>query len=400
MVKKIALASKIFLAVVFVVVFFRACFLTKVEPGTIGVRYSSVTGLRHEDLAPGWHIELLGVQQVWALPSKYLFLKYTGRDVLSIRTKDNNTVSVDVSVVYHIKKGEAYKLVDEGNHVKDGQGRYRFERLADETSVSVLRETLAQLRSHDFYDTDRRLAVAKTALAKLNESFARLHLEAAKVLIRASYFRPEYEKQLAQIQLNEQQKLLDNAKQQVAKKQQELDNYVQQTKALAERRRQAWAKKLAELTRAYQVGFVESDDSGSTAGVREKLASMTKEDRVKLVERAAKVLGMPPEQVTTQHLLGIKVIQAETKKYGARIQAQAEGIAARLKAEADAKVAEVKAAYEARVNKLFATPAGRAYVAYEAADHVQFSKTLTFNSSDGIPSILRLRDFAKKFMGR
>ena len=400
MVKKLVSASKIFLLVVFVVLFVRACFLTKVEPGTVGVRYSSVTGLRHEDLSPGWHLELLGVQQVWALPSKYLFLNYTGRNVLSIRTKDNNTVSVDVSVVYHIRRGEAYKLVDEGNHVKDSQGRYRFERLADETSVSVLRETLAQLRSHDFYDTDRRLAVAKIALSKLNKSFSRLHLEAARVLIRASYFRPEYERQLAQIQLNEQQKLLDNAKRQVAEKQQELDKYTQQTKALAERRRQAWAKKLADLTRAYQVGFVDSDDAGSTAGVRKKLASMTKEERAKLVAKAAKVLGMPADQITEQHLLGIKVIQAETKEYGARIQALAEGIAARLKAEGDAKVAEVNAAYESRINKLLSTPAGRAYVAYEAADHVQFARNLTFNSGEGIPSILRLRDFAKKFMGK
>ncbi len=400
MIKKLAFASKIFLVLVFVVIFTRACFLTKVEPGTVGVRYSSVTGLRHEDLKPGWHFELLGVQQVWALPSRYLFLNYTGRNVLSIRTKDNNTVSVDVSVVYRIRPGEAYKLVDEGNHVKDSSGRYRFERLADDTSVSVLRETLAQLRSHDFYDTNRRLDVAKTALTKLKKSFRRLHLDPDMVLIRASYFRPEYERQLARIQLNEQQKLLDNAKQQVAEKQQELDKYVQQTKALAERRRQNWARKLANLSRAYQVGFVESDDAGSTAGVRKKLADLSKEYRAKLVAKAAKILGMPEQQVTEQHLLGIKVIQAETKEYGARIRALAEGVAARLKAEADSKIAEVNAAYEARVNKLLSTPAGRAYVAYEAANHVTFDKILTFDSHSGIPSVLRLRDFAKKFMGK
>ena len=43
--------------------------------------------------------------------------------------------------------------------------------------------------------------------------------------------------------------------------------------------------------------------------------------------------------------------------------------------------------------------AGRAYVAWKSADKVTFDKNLTFNSSDGIPSVLRLRQFAQEFMG-
>ena len=69
-------------------------------------------------------------------------------------------------------------------------------------------------------------------------------------------------------------------------------------------------------------------------------------------------------------------------------------------AEGNAKVAQVNGAYEARINRLLDSPAGRAYVAYNAAANVKFAKTLSFQSSDGIPSVLRLGDFARTFMGR
>ena len=48
---------------------------------------------------------------------------------------------------------------------------------------------------------------------------------------------------------------------------------------------------------------------------------------------------------------------------------------------------------------LLGSPAGKAYVAYKTAENVEFAKTLTFSSSEGIPSVLRLRAFAEQFMG-
>src|SRR5687767_8837962 len=93
-----------------------------------------------------------------------------------------------------------------GNHMQSGNGQFRFQRLAAETTVSVLREDLANLTSSDFYNTDKRLTVAASTLKVLNEELAPLHLEAQAVLVRAVTFRPEYEVQLQAIQLNEQNK--------------------------------------------------------------------------------------------------------------------------------------------------------------------------------------------------
>ncbi|MEY4582351.1 MAG: hypothetical protein RL701_7054, partial [Pseudomonadota bacterium] len=208
-------------------VLLRACALTEVEAGTVGVRYNNALGLYKHDLAPGYHVQLAGIQRVYRLPSKYLIVDYTAGDRFSIRTKDNNTIELDVTVPYRIKRGEAWQTVDAGNHLSVGDGQYRFERFAEQTVTSVLREHLAELQTEDFYDTARRLAVTSSALKAMNQNLAAYHIEARTILIRGVYFRDEYEKQLARIQLNEQQKLLDGAKRAVAERQQDLDNFEQ-----------------------------------------------------------------------------------------------------------------------------------------------------------------------------
>jgi hypothetical protein len=120
---------------------------------------------------------------------------------------------------------------------------------------------MAALDSVGFYSTDRRLAASEAALVALNKQLAPMHLEAESVLVRTVTFRAEYEKQLQQIQLNEQNKLLDLASQKLAGVQQTLDNYVQGTSAQISARTQDWVKRQAELERAYQVGLLAVEES-------------------------------------------------------------------------------------------------------------------------------------------
>jgi regulator of protease activity HflC (stomatin/prohibitin superfamily) len=382
-----------------------AAFTVKIRPGEIGVRQSNLTGVLHQDLGPGWHWRFPGIHKVTVLPSHYAFLDYTGDEVgpqepLQIRTKDNNIVLLDVTVPFRIKPGEGHAVVEAGNHAVDARGMYRFARLAQETTVSVLREELANLTSSEWYTTDRRLDVNGKALELLNQSLAPLHLEAEMVLVRAVSFRPEYESQLQQIQLNEQNKLLDGARQKVAVEQQKLDAYHQGTKALASAREQDWVKRQAQLDRAYQVGLLGEGTDETPGAARRSLAAATEEQKKALREQAAVIFGIAdPAAVGEHYLLGIKNIQAETLEYKLRVTAEADGVSARLSAEADAKVAQVRGEYESRINQLLSSAAGRAYVAYKSAAHVKFADKLTFMSSDGIPSVLRLRRFAEDFMG-
>jgi hypothetical protein len=396
----IRISQVIVLVTVLLMIVPRSC-TSKVKPGEIGVRQSATSGVHKEDLGPGRHMAIPGIHKMITLPSGYFFLEYapdSDLGQLSIRTRDNNTVHLDVTVPVRIKKGEAHQIVRAGNHAKDGV-RYRYQRLASETVISVLREQLATLDPPQWYSTSDRQERVEATLALLNEALTPLHVEAQSVLVREIRFTDQYEKQLTQIQLNEQNKLLDATKQQVADKQQTLDNYQQGTAAQAAAKQQDWVKRQAELERAYQNGLLAPDDT-TPGAARAKLASMTPEEVLALRTEAARTFGLDtPENVTDAYLIGIKNIEAETLEYKNRVRAQADGQSARLEAEGDAMIAKVQGEYESKLNALLSTPAGRAYVAYNAAANVTFAQTLTFSSSEGIPSILRLRRFAEQFMG-
>jgi regulator of protease activity HflC (stomatin/prohibitin superfamily) len=392
--------SRIYVGMFAALMVVRSCALTEVEAGTVGVRYNNALGLHKQDLVPGYHLEIAGLQRVYRLPSKYLHIVYGQDSVFSVRTKDNNTIQLDVSIPYRIKPGEAWKVMHAGNHLDVGDGKFRFQRFAEQTAISVLREHLAELQTEDFYNTDRRLAVTGEALKVLNTKLGEYNLEARTILIRASYFREEYETQLAQIQLNEQQKLLDGAKRAVAERQQDFDNYEQETNALVSAKEQDWAQRIAQLDRAYQVGSIDTGEDRNPGVARRTLEAMSENARKTLVTEASGVLSVGEERITAAHLLGIKNVEAEKTEYGQRVNAEAEAVAARLAAEGDAKVAVIRGVYETRVNQLLASPAGRAYVAYQVAESVNFAETLTFQSSDGLPSVLNLGEMAKSLMGR
>lgn len=392
--------SRNYVLAILALVVLRACAFTQVEAGTVGVRYNNALGLYKEDLRPGFHMELAGLQRVYRLPSKYLQVDYTRDNAFSIRTKDNNTIQLDVSIPYRIKPGRAWRVMNAGNHLDVGDGKYRFQRFAEQTVTSVLREHLAELQTEDFYNTERRLAVVNAALKVMNKKLEAYHLEARTILVRATYFRNEYEQQLATIQLNEQQKLLDGAQRAVAERQQDLDNFEQQTNAMVSAQEQDWAQRIAELDRAYQVGSIDTGEDRAPGAARKKLDALNDAARQELVVKAGQVFGIEQERVTDAHLLGIKNVEAEKTEYGQRVTAEADAVAARLAAEGEAKIAIITGAFESRVNQLLASPAGRAYVAYGVADQFTFDETLVFQSSDGVPSVLNLGELARKLMGR
>jgi len=378
-----------------------AC-MVKVRPDEIGVRQSNLSGVQDEDLAPGWHWRIPGIHKVHRMPRDYHFLDYTqeAKGRLHIRTKDNNIVHIDVTVPIHVIPGRANKLVKEGKHLRDSDGIFRFQRLAHEATVSVLRQELATLTSAQFYDTKTRVELAEKTKVLLDKALEDFHVRTATVLIRAVYFRDRYEEKQQQKQLNEQKKLLDEAQQAVAVKQQGLDNYKSRTNALASERKQAVVKIRHDLERVYNVGFIDTKGDVTPGAARRVMNAMKKEQKVAVKKFAAEKLGKPIEGVGDKYLLGVKNIQAETLEYKSRVNAEAKGIASRLAAEGRAKVAKVQGEYETRINALLNSPAGRAYVAWSAAANISFANELTFQSRDGIPSVLRLRRFAQQFMGR
>ncbi|MBC7973942.1 MAG: SPFH domain-containing protein, partial [Myxococcales bacterium] len=315
--------AKIVVLFVVVLAVVPALFTQSVAPNEIGVRTSAVSGVLADDLEPGWHWRIPGMHKLIVLPSSYFMLDYTKDDngpqrPLVIRTKDNNTVELDVTVPLRVKPNEANLLIASGNHVTDPDGRFRYQRLAEETTTSVLREAMAALDSVGFYSTDRRLAASAKALELLNVQLALMHVEAQAVLVRAVTFRPDYERQLQTIQLNEQNKLLDAASQRLANVQQSLDNYVQGTSAQVSSHTQDWVRRQAELERAYQVGLLANEDA-TPGATRAKLVAMTPPDVEAMRANAAKIFGLDAASVSDSYLIGIKNIQAETLEYKSRV---------------------------------------------------------------------------------
>jgi regulator of protease activity HflC (stomatin/prohibitin superfamily)/plasmid stability protein len=450
---KLVTASKWFVLAFVTLLLVRTIVVDNVELGHVGVRRSNIGGVHDSDLGPGWRLEIAGLHKIIELPSTYQIQNFLEREALEIRTKDNNIVTLDISVPYRITPGSAWEIVSAGNHVEDGQGSFRFQRLTRETTVGVLRQHLGDLQSSDFYDTDRRNLVSAKALEILNAELAPLHVEANAILMRAVFFRPEYESQLLQIQLNAQNKLLDGARTEVADRQQQLDNFQQKTRAMAASKTQDWAARLARIDRAYNVGFLaikpavgaspvlpqvppdaetpsdaETPDAETSpegealaalspeeiaeleqlaaqsidlepGAARRKLEELTPAQKTVLLTAASDALGGAPEEYGDNYLLGIKNIQAETLAYDLRVRADADGVSARLDAEGKALIAAVVGNFESRINQLLASDAGRAFVAWQAAANVKFAEELTFHSSDGIPSVLHLREFARAFMG-
>src|ERR1044071_6479883 len=103
--------SRIYVGLIAAFMLFRSCALTEVEAGTVGVRYNNALGLHRQDLAPGFHLELVGVQRIYRLRSRYLQIDYGHESVFSVRTKDNNTIQLDVSIPYRVKPGHAWRVM-------------------------------------------------------------------------------------------------------------------------------------------------------------------------------------------------------------------------------------------------------------------------------------------------
>jgi hypothetical protein len=145
---------------------------------------------------------------------------------------------------------------------------------------------------------------------------------------------------------------------------------------------------------------VDTAEDRSPGAARRKLNELKEDVRAALVKQASELFGIDEGRVTDGHLLGIKNVEAETTEYSRRVVAEADAVSARLSAEGEARIAMIRGDFEGKLNQLLNSPAGRAYVGYNAADKVNFASDLTFQSREGVPSVLRLGDFARQFMGQ
>ena len=123
---------------------------------------------------------------------------------LELRTKDNNNVTIDVSLTYRIIEGSGYELVEQGLRLS------YVERVRSQV-LDVLRTELANLTSEDLQLTDKRSERAAETLQVLRNELADFHVEPEDLLIRAVKFLPDYENKLQNKQLLRQESKLEEA---------------------------------------------------------------------------------------------------------------------------------------------------------------------------------------------
>ncbi len=304
---------------------------TYIQPDEIGVRRSLLSGVADRDLAQGRAIALPMLHTIYRLPSVLHYQQYLAESALSLRTRENNVIDVDVTIIYEIVPGEAHRIVEEG--FLDN-----YDEKASSVTQGLLREHLAQLSNQDVQVPAKRKEFAATAVEPLNELLSQYHLRVIDdgVAIRAIRFRAEYEQKLQDKQLYAVQARLDEAKGKESEARTLTDTDEKAIDRDVKLEVELWNAKIEEAKTEFEIAIADIN------------AAALKYDRERRSEADAQCS-----------------------------EAKAEGMLAEAKAEALGKRLEAAA---------LSSPAGRTYSAIEAARNFKLGD-IQLNSTD--PSFLR-----------
>lgn len=254
---KLLIVLLILLLVVMPLVF--AFAVKRVQPDIIGVKQVrwGGGGFVERDFEAGFHLGVSGYHLWHFLPKRTHFIHFTtdrghSNEVvrweppLEIRAKDGNTVTVELSIPFHIKAGEGHKILQEGIKID-------YLDRAKSTMVSVIKSGLPELTSEDLQDPEMRRVRTKELLPILNQELGLYHVVADDILIRRFDFLPDYEEQLQEKQYLRQKAQLDTALAEMANEQKTINLIEKQIVAAELALVQGWEKKLQEKRSEYQV---------------------------------------------------------------------------------------------------------------------------------------------------
>ena len=332
-----------------------ALLFERVPPAVIGVKQAQWGGgIVEEDYSVGFKWGVTGYHRWYFLDKRTHFLTFSKgtqpsrvsaseRPALAIRTKDNNTAQVDLTITYRIKEGEGHLIVSDGY-------RDQYRERVTSTVESVLREELAQLTSENFTSTDTRMARAAETLPILAEAMKAYHVEPLDLLIRAVSFPPEYEAKLQEKQLTQQKALLARAQEKVQNQEQVTGVISKETEALTKEKRAGWDKRL--------------QDEISTNAIK------------------------------------VATISSEAEVYQRRERSEADADYETSIAEGELALAKAEAVRDDLRNKALDTTGGRILLAARAAENLRIEE-VTLNSNDPrVPSVIDISEMVRLLLGQ
>jgi regulator of protease activity HflC (stomatin/prohibitin superfamily) len=289
---------------------------TYIPPNMTGVRqvyYGSQAGIRNEVYGPGLHFVIGGVERLHQFPHDLQMINFSdspsevsvsfrGAPSIKIQTSDGYNVQLDVTVLYRLL--DPYKVF-----VEAGPGKAFEDRLVIPRADRILRKTLGELNSEEFYQGPKRIEKAKAAHDQLLTEVAGYGIQIEAVLVRGYTYDQRYQQLIVGRKIKDQTVFLRQAEAKAAIEQRKRDTIVAEGKAAQETelsRGQAEVEKLRAQADLYQRRraaegklLVELADAKGTALENTALQGVGSENLVglKMAEslRGVKVLVLPSD---------------------------------------------------------------------------------------------------------
>lgn len=324
--------------------------LTKVPPGSIGVRQDNWGGgIVAKDYDVGIYLGPRGLVSWHLLDGRVQVQHFTDKSQtgpslgpLEIRTKDNNSIQIDLTVSYRIRRGEAYRLVERGWEFSYGQHVTNIVK-------NELRKELATLSSEDWFDPEIKIAKIESIRPRLRAAFEEFHLECLNVQIHGVSYPGNYQKKLQETQIQHQRANLFRVSKIVEDEEARVETYREETNTLVSIRR-------GELENGLQA---------------EKMSS----------------------------LMEVQEIESRAKIYKGELTANADNAYALALSEGNLEIKQAEAdGEEARLAALSGL-GGRLLLARDAADKLKLKSISLDTNHPKVLEMLNLNDLVKTLIG-
>ncbi len=211
---------------------------TYVPPNAIGIKqvyYGSSAGIRKDLYGPGLHFIAAGVERLHMFPRDLQVLNFSSSEsesslrarnapAINVQTSDGYKVALDVSVLYRIT--DPYTLFKEA-----GSGRAFEDKLIIPRADQILRRTLGELNSEEFYQGPKRIEKSHHAKQQLAAQLLPFGVVIEEVLVRQYVYDERYQEIIEGRKLKDQTVFLREAEAKSAMEQAGVDKIIATGKA-------------------------------------------------------------------------------------------------------------------------------------------------------------------------
>jgi regulator of protease activity HflC (stomatin/prohibitin superfamily) len=214
---------------------------TYIPPNKVGIRqvyYGGQAGIRSQIYGPGLHFVAGGVERLHVFPHDLQVINFSdspselsreqrAAPSIKIQTSDGYNVQLDVTVLYRLV--DPYRVF-----VEAGPGRAFESRLVVPRADRIMRRTLGELNSEQFYQGPKRIEKARAAHDQLVAELAPYGIQVDAVLVRGYVYDSKYQQLIEGRKIKDQTVFLRQAEAKAAIEQRKRDTIVAEGKAAQE----------------------------------------------------------------------------------------------------------------------------------------------------------------------